>query len=243
MEKKIDIKKNGYVLFFVNIGILLTLLLFRTYYISVGYHVILVNAMLGINIFILLVGIFFNVLIIKRKDYYDEKKSIKLIIVCFIVYILINTLGVYLINKPLDNGYTKISETLSSYCDSFECDKYETIKSGLYEEFVIKKQYFDYDNVQNNIEIYTKYNSKQVVSVKAIIYSENDLFSENLIKEQLASFYDNFNYEISSPKIKEAFDKRFDGKVFDDNATYKVDEIYSEGQLHKLKTTITLEIK
>lgn len=243
MEKKIVIKKNGYVLFFVNIVILLSLLLFRTYFLSVGYHAGLVNIMLMVNLLVLIVGIIFNVLIIKNERSYDENKSIKIVITCFVIYILINTLGVYLLNKPLDKGYTKISEMLSSYCDSYGCDKYETVKSGFYEEFVIKKTYFDYNNVQNSIDIHTKYNSKQVISVTSVIYSEKNMFSENLIGEQLSGYYKNFGCEISDEKIREAFENRFNGEIKDNNVIYQVSEIYKDEQLDKLRTKITLTLE
>lgn len=240
MKKKVDIKKQDYVLFCVNLGILITLFIFRFYYLNTGYHVILVNVMLLINVLLLLLGISFNIFIFKKGNYFNEKKIITIIIVCFIIYLLINTLGVYLINKHFDKGYTKISVRLSSYCNSYGCDRYETIKSGIYEEFIIKKQYFDYNNVKNSIEIYTKYNSKKIISITSIIYSEKDLFSETLINEQLKGYYKNFNCELSEEKIKEAFNNRFNNKVIDGNTIYKVTEIYNKGQLDKLKTEITL---
>ena len=243
MNKSMEIRKHTYVLFFVNLAILFTLILFKMYFTTKGYHYLIVNVMLIINIIILLFGIFIDVLFLRKPDRYDENKMTVIVLTCFCIYILINTLGVYLINKPFDEGYTKISTTLSEYCDTFGCDRYETVKEGIYEDFIIKNTYFDYNNVENNIEIHTKYSSKQVVSVSSTIYSENELFSETLIREQLKNYFINFDYDISEEKIREAFNSRFTGSVKDGKATYKVSEIYDDEQLEKIKTEITLNLK
>ena len=137
----------------------------------------------------------------------------------------------------------KISEQLSSYCELYECEQYETVNNGSFKEFILKKQYFDYNGVQNNIEIITKYDYKSIVSVTAFIYSEKEMFSENLIKEQLKGYFDNFNCKLSEEKIKEAFDNRFIGKITNDNLTYQVIEIYDNNQLQKIKTKITLSLR
>lgn len=242
MNRKLDIKKHAYVLFAINLLVLLTLFLFKTYYTYKGYHVILINAMVIVNIMIFILGICFNVEFVKNPNRFNENKSIKTIIICFIIYLLLNTLGIYIINKPLDAGYTNISSVLVSYCDSFECERYETVKVGNYEDFIIKKGYFDYNNVQNDIEIHTKYSSNEIILVKAIIYSEKDLFSETLIKEQLESYFDHFNVKLSEEKIKMAFDKRFEDKVLYENMSYRVTEVYNKGQLEKLKTVIILKL-
>lgn len=243
MQKKINIKKRDYLMFFVNILILVTMLLFRYYFISIGYYFVLINIILAINILFLILGIIFNILFIVKENFLSEKKSIIVISLLLILYIFVNTLGIYLLNKPFKKGYAKISEQLSSYCELYECEQYETVNNGSFKEFILKKQYFDYNGVQNNIEIITKYDYKSIVSVTAFIYSEKEMFSENLIKEQLKGYFDNFNCKLSEEKIKEAFDNRFIGKITNDNLTYQVIEIYDNNQLQKIKTKITLSLR
>lgn len=243
MNKKVEIKKNMIVLFVINILVLLTLILFKVLFTSISYYSLLVNGMLIVNIIVLIAGIIFNVLMLKEPDKYDEKKSIIVFVSCFIIYLLINTLGIYLINKPYEAKFSKISSELSSYCSSYGCDRYETYKEGKYEVFVIKKMYFDFDKAQNELEIHTKYDTKGVVSVKAVVYSRKQSYSESLIKNQLKDYYSNFNYDIKEQKITEAFEKRFTTNVKDGNVTYKVKEIYKKKELDKLKTEITLTVK
>lgn len=244
MDKKINIIKNAYVLFVINIIVLITLIFFRSLYSKLGYASLLINILFIINLVLLLVGIIFNVLFVKSPEKYDDKKHMIAIFVTFVIYLLLNTLVISMINKSLASSYTKMNSKLSSYCDTYGCDKYETITKNGYEEFIIEKNYFDYNNVQNKIKIITKYDTDKVISVSADIYSKNDMFSETLISDNLKIYFSNFDYEIKEEKIKEAFDKRFTSSVFDDNATYKVTEIYNDdGELDSLKTNITLKLK
>ena len=118
MEGKIEIKKNGYVLFVINIITLITLVFFRIIYQQLGFYTLLLNIVLAINIIFLIFGIIFNILFIKNVNKYNVKKSIIIIIVIFIFYLLLNTFGVYLINNQIGKGYTKINSMLSSYCES-----------------------------------------------------------------------------------------------------------------------------
>ena len=242
MEGKIEIKKNGYVLFVINIITLITLVFFRIIYQQLGFYTLLLNIVLAINIIFLIFGIIFNILFIKNVNKYNVKKSIIIIIVIFIFYLLLNTFGVYLINNQIGKGYTKINSMLSFYCESFGCDKYETISGFGYEEFVINKTYYDYDNVANNLEITVSYNTRSVTSVEAVIYSRNEMFSPRIIRLQLENYFSNFNCDINEEKIKEAFDKRFESSVKDGNLTYKVQEVYKDDELESLKTTIILEV-
>ena len=243
MNKKINIIKNTYILFIINIIVLVTLIFFKSLYTKLGYFPSLVNSILIINILILIIGVIFNILFFKKPDSFGSKKSLIIIVVIFIIYLLINTVLMFSVNKILGRSYAKINSKLSTYCDNYGCDEYETITKNGYEEFVINKSYFDYDNVQNNLSIVTKYNNKEVISVVATIYSRKQMFSETLIKDSIKNYFVNFDCDIDEQKIREAFDKRFTSSVKDKNVTYKVTEIYKDGELEKLKTTITLDLK
>ena len=49
--------------------------------------------------------------------------------------------------------------------------------------------------------------------------------------------------EYKEDLIKKAFNERFSSSTNDDNATYKVEEIYDGDELDKIKTTIFLDLK
>lgn len=242
MNKTIDITKNAMILFVVNIIILIGTVFFKFLYTNQGYQPVLVNVIFVINLIILILGIVFNVLFVKNKEKYDNKKSIILVIVVFILFLLLNSVFIIVVNKIYSSGYTKINSTLSSYCDTFGCDKYETVTEDGYEKFIIEKVYFDYDNIENDLKITATYNTEKVIEVEAEIYSRNEMFSETLIKETLKNYFSNFGYEIDESLITEAFEKRFTSSVEKDNATYRVTEIYNKNSLEKLKTTITLNL-
>ncbi len=243
MDRNVELKKNCMVLFILNIGVLLSLILFKIYFSKVGYAPFLVNSMLVINIIILIIGIVFNVILLKKPNFYDERKSLITMIVLFSLYVFLNTIGVVIINKSLSSGYKKIADRLSSYCDTYVCDRYETANEGSVKDFIIKKNYLDYNGAQNDIEIHTKYDMDDIISVEATIYSQNEMFSEALIKEQVKLYYDNFGVTINDDLIKKAFDNRFEGSVKKDNMSYRVSEIYEDGELTKLKTVISLKLK
>lgn len=242
MNKTIDITKNAMILFVVNIIILIGTVFFKFLYTKQGYQPVLVNVIFVINLIILILGIVFNVLFVKNKEKYDNKKSIILVIVVFILFLLFNSVFIIVVDKMYSSGYTKINSTLSSYCDTFGCDKYETVTEDGYEKFIIEKVYFDYDNIENDLKITTTYNTEKVIEVEAEIYSRNEMFSETLIKETLKNYFSNFGYEIDESLITEAFEKRFTSSVEKDSATYRVTEIYNKNSLEKLKTTITLNL-
>lgn len=242
MDKKIDLKKNCVLLFVLNILVFLSLILFKVYFTKIGYSIALINTMLVINVILLVIGIVFNVLMFRNSNFCCDKKHSIIFVVIFIIYLFINTFGVVLINKPLNSGYTKIAEELSGYCESFTCQKYETVKEGTLRDFVISNSYIDYNGVENEVEIHTKYDSKEVLSVKATIYSQNEMFSEDLIKKQVEAYYSNFGVEVDAKVIKQAFDNRFNGSIKKGKLTYKVSELYDEDTLESLKTTITLDL-
>lgn len=243
MNKKIDLKKDAYVLFFINIIILISLMLFNAIFNNMGYLPWLVKLTLVLNVSLLLLGIVTNIILIVKNNEQNVKKNIKIFIISFLMYLLFNTAGIYFINKPYDSKYSKIAEQLSGYCTEYKCDKYETIKKGSYRIFVLKKKYYDYNNNENDIEIEVKYSYEKILKVTSTIYSENQSFSEELIADELNAFYSKINYEILGSKIKEAFNNRFSKEVSYGNSIYKVTEVYKDKQLYKLKTTIIVKFE
>ena len=137
MNKKIILKKNCVLLFILNICVLLSLVLFRTYFLKLGYSNILINFMFIFNIIILIAGIICNLVLLRKQDGYDEKKSMILMGALFVIYLLVNTIGVIIINKPLNSNFKKTADKLSLYCDTYLCDKYETINEHGIKDFII----------------------------------------------------------------------------------------------------------
>lgn len=243
MNKKMNIIKNAYVLFIMNLLVFVTLIFFKSLYTKLGYNTTLINVVFIINLLLLITGITFNILFVKDPKRYDNRNCMIIMVVCFSIYLLLNSVLMIPVNKVLSSGYTKINSKLSSYCVTYGCDKYETTTKNGYEEFWVSKTYFDYNGMENDLEIVTKYNTKGVLSIVATVYSKKEMFSETLIKDSLKDYFLNFNENINEVKIREAFDKRFTSSVKEGNMTYKVTEIYKSGKLEKLETTITLSLK
>ena len=64
-----------------------------------------------------------------------------------------------------------------------------------------------------------------------------------MIRESLKDYFNLFDYDISEDKIKDAFNNRFEGSIKDNNANYKVREVYNKNkELEKLKTVISLKV-
>ena len=158
------------------------------------------------------------------------------------VYILFNTLGIILINKPIENKYKKISQGLISYCEKYSCDTYETKYIKEKRKLIIQKTYFDYDNNENSMTFETIYDKDRIIKIIAYIDSKKDLYSEKIIKEQLDSYFELFNEQIDENYVLEAFENRFNGKIKHGKFIYQVKEEYNNGNLIKLKTIVTLNI-
>ena len=62
MNKKINIIKNAYILFIINVIIFITMVFFRSLYSKLGYNAILINVFMVVNIVLLVLGIVFNFL-------------------------------------------------------------------------------------------------------------------------------------------------------------------------------------
>ncbi len=242
MNKNVDIRKNAIILFVINLIVLMGSLFLNTIYTKQGYSKTLILINLIINILFLIIGVIFNVLFIYKSKQFDNKKCTIIILACFVFYILFNSLFMTVMNSKLNKEYEKINNTLLGYCVSYDCNKYDMIKSKAFREFVFEKTYFDYDNKENKINITVSYNTKKVLNVKAVIYSRNNMFSESIIKDELQDYFSYFNAEIDEAMIKKAFEKRFVGSVNDGNIKYRVEEVYKDNALNKIKTIINLNL-
>ena len=243
MNKNVVLNKNTIVLFVLNILTILSCFLFRTYFITLGYLKNLIDVVMILNIIIIIIGILFNVILLMYPNKFKIKKSIIIMVIVFLLYLSINIVGINIINKKLTLSYNKISNQLFSYCNNFECEKYDTKINGWNRDFIINKSYIDFNGVKNDVEIHTIYDLKGVKKVKAIVYCQNEMFSEYLINEQIKNYFSNFNIVIDESLIKKAFDDRFIGSVKKDNIIYKVEEIYDDGILTNLKTIIETKIR
>lgn len=241
MDKKIELKNKTIVLLVVESIILLTSFLFKNYYVYKGYNTALVYTMLVINILIFILGIIVLYLFLKKSDIYDEKKSIIAISIAFVIFILLNTIVVNLINKPLNKGYEKISEKLVSYCEDYGCERYETLTNKENRDFIIKKTYVDYNGIYNDLEIKVTYDNKKVTNVTAIVFSSSSLFSERLIVESIEGYLRKLDITIDENKIRQALETRNVKSIKENNMIYQVSDVYTNQSLTHLKTTIEIK--
>ncbi len=241
MNKQIKIDKNMKIIFIMDLLVFIMNLIFRYIYINIGYYYNLVNIAFIFNIIFLVLCIIctINFIIGKRAVRYFPL----IIFLLFGVYILFNTVGMILINKPIEKEYKKTARKIISYCQKYSCDTYETKYIKDKRLLVIQKTYFDYDNNENNIVFETLYNKDRILKITAYIDSSSNLYSEELIKNELDGYFERFNKEISEEYILKAFENRFNGNIKHDGILYKVSEIYdNDNNLVKLKTIITIEI-
>lgn len=236
MNKEIKLTTKEIVLFCFLIFILLSAFLFKNYYIYNGYHYYMVISIFIISLILFTIGmVFFVFKLLKSKKEYE-----KYIILIVIVYLILNTFVTILINNSFDKGYTRISNNLLSYCDEYKCDRYETIINKNGRTFKLNKIYQDYNGDFNEITINVYYTNKKITKITAAIFSSASLFSSSLIKTNLDAYLKNFNVEINDKNIKEAFEKRHNGKTKEKNKTYAVEEIYENNVIKSYKTTIII---
>ena len=85
----------------------------------------------------------------------------------------------------------------------------------------------------------TKEPFDQVIFISDVHFGKGNIEKLQIIKD----YFYNFGYEVKEDLIKNAFNERFSSSTSDDNATYKVEEIYDGDELDKIKTTIFLNLK
>ena len=243
MNKNIELTKNIKVLFGVNLFIIISIFLFRLIYNDLGYYTLLVNIMTIINILFIIFGITYNILMLVKKEQFDNKNGFIIIVIFGIIYLIINTLGIYLINKSIQSKYNKYSDKLYKYCELYECETYEVISKNDKKEYIIENNYLDYNNNLNGIKLIALYDINGIYKISATIISDNELYSEDLIKEQIDNYFNYFDKKINKELIKEAFDLRFDGDIKENEYVYKVTEVYDEKILSKIKTEIIVKLR
>lgn len=241
MNKKIELKNKTIVLLVVEALILLSSFLFKNYYVYKGYNTALIYTMLVINILIFVFGVVVLCAFLKKPEFYDEKKSIIGISIAFIIFIMLNTIIVNLINKPLNKGYEKISKRLVSYCEDYGCEKYETLTKKGNRDFIIKKTYVDYNGDYNDLEIKVAYDNKRVTKVTAIVFSSSSLFSERLVVESIEGYLRKLDITIDENKIREALENRNVKSIKENNIVYQVSDVFTGENLTHLKTTIEIK--
>lgn len=241
MNREIFLRKNTKLLFVLNIIYLFLIVMLKNTFSKLGYNSSVINIWFIICIVLLIIFILLNILLLFKEI--NEKKSIIIIITLFVIIFSLSIFIPIIINKSYEKDFSKIGVKLSSYCKIYDCDTYETLYKNNNKEFIINKKYFDYDGRENDIKIVTTYSKKEVLSVNMTIYSDNEMFSSEIVKKELDGYINNFNYSINEEMVNKAFSNRFSGKIKDNIATYEVKEIYEYNVLTKLKTTINFVFK
>lgn len=238
MNSEIKISNSTKFLFIVNIFLLFMMFLFKSIFSYLEYYYLIVNIEFIINLFILLGIVVFNIIVlIKQKEFKLKRFIITLILFCTF-YLFSNILIMNLLNKSYENKYNKISDQLITYCKAYDCETYKITKNKEIRTFNLTKTYLDYNDSQNKINILTKYNTNNVIIIKVIIYSKNDSFSANLLKDNINSYLLNFGLSVNADMINRAFDNRFNGTITESVNKYRVTEIYEKSILKELKTEI-----
>ena len=238
MNKKIMLDKRATIFFFFNILVFLSAVIFNFIYTKMNYYNPLVKSIFIFNVAVLFIGFIYNMLLLFGKKH-DIKK---IIILMLVVHLLLNVILINLVNNRYNDKYYNISKDLLKYCKLYNCDKYETTYLDDEKDFIIYKHYYDYNNLRNEIEIHTIYNTSKIINVKAIIYSDNELFSEQLIFDELNDYFLNFNIYINSEMIRKAFINRDKGNIKENNINYKVNSIYKSNSLDKFQTIISAKL-
>ncbi len=238
MNNKIIIRKDNRRLLVISILMLVLTFIFKFIYSYLGFSISICNIFFIINILLILITIIFNLLLIFK--YEKLKKILKYIKIFFIVYILLNTLITIVFNIPYLINVGKVEEKIVKNCDKYGCETFDTNKNI----FELSKQYLDYSGNSNYINIKNYYNDVGVYKIEAEVYSEKSLYSEYLIYEQIKDWFS--MYYGSEPEfyyIGEAFKRREKGEELTKNKyTYKVEEVYENDTLIKMKSIIILNI-
>lgn len=241
MNKEIKLEKNTKLMFCINIFLLISIFLFNYIFKYLNVYHKIINIFTIINISILVISVIFNIFVILKQDKYNNKIWFKRMIIGLIIYVLLNTFIVYLINKPYQLKLNRIENELVSYCDYYECETYEVKNEKEHYNFYITKKYLDYDNMYNNIEINNYYDIEGVKNIKLVIYSRKEMFSELLINEEVKYWLNNFDISTNYETIYKAFTNS-PNKITENGITYEIVDNYENNTFKVLKTIITLKI-
>ena len=237
MNKKVIIRKDNKRLLVISILMLVLTFIFKFIYSYLGFNISICNIFFIINIILLLITIIFNLVLIFKRE--KLKKLLKFLKFYFIGYIILNTLVIIVFNVPYIINVRKVEEKIVSNCGIYNCETFDANKNI----FSLTKQYLDYSGNSNYINIKNYYNDIGIYKIEAEIYSENTLYSEYLIIEQVKEWFG--MYYGSEPDfyyLGEAFRKGTQEEVSKNKYTYKVEEVYENNKLIKIKSIINLNI-
>ena len=245
MNKEIRLKNDAIVLFFANIVMIIIIFIMRYICGIIGVSNFVKNLISIINILILLLGIYFNIVVYKEKINDNVRKNIILTVCLVLAIILQEVSGVFIINKITLSKYSKVTDEIVNYCRQQKCDKYETIKKDKYLDFKITNKYLDSNEKSNYYEIHNICTTSEVVQINIIVYSDKDSYSEDLIVRLTSDYLKQYNTEISTTALGKAFEKRLlNDKEIEGNVTYLVTEKYNKSnKLLGLITTIEIRLE
>lgn len=238
MNNKVIIKKDNKRLLVFSLLMLVLAFIFKFIYSYLGFNISICNIFFIINILLIIILSIFNLVLIFKSN--KLKKYIKFVKVLFVFFIILNTIITIIFNIPYLRDIRKVKEKIVSNCDNYNCETFNTNKNI----FSITKQYLDYSGNSNYINIKNYYNDVGVYKIEAEIYSNKELYSEYLVYEQVKDWF--IIYYDSEPEffyIGEAFRKKDKVENLSKNKyTYKVEDIYENDELVKIKTIIILNI-
>lgn len=238
MNNKVIIKKDNKRLLIISLLIMVLTFIFKFLYSYLGFNNSICNIFFIINILLVIIFCIFNLMLIFK--YEKLKKFMKYIKIIFISYIILNTIITIIFNVPYLIDIRKVQEKIASNCDNYNCETFNSNKNI----FTLTKQYLDYSGNSNYINIKNYYNDVGVYKIKAEIYSNKELFSEYLVYEQVKDwFIIYYGIEPDFFYIGEAFRKKGSVENLSKNKyTYKVEDVYENNELIKIKTIIILNI-
>lgn len=244
MDKKVDLNFRTVLSFSIGLIFLLLAFAFKKIFFSLAYPIVIINTFFILNMVLFALFISFSVIIkFKNFDSNNKKRDIVFALFIVIIFVLINMMGPYLASKPITNKYKDLALIFSEYSNNANCETYGEIKNSKYYEYIATKRYFDYNNNENMAKFYIKYDYDKIDIVRATLNVNPDVFSDILLGGEVNSFFNNFDVNIDSNKIRQAFDKRFESAINDNdyNIKYQVVEEYEDDNLVAIKLIVTLK--
>ena len=89
MNSKVSLNKNTIILFICNVMVLLLSICFNKIFTYLEYPSYFIRIVQIINYIVLIIGIIFNVIFLKKAKKYDDKKHMIIIILSFVLYLIV----------------------------------------------------------------------------------------------------------------------------------------------------------